>query len=114
LKRVLIKSEPDCDTSLDLLWGSLADALTFAARQKDLAQPTWRRDSLRPNLLLRDRFAVVGHALTLRVFPRGASRSTYDVVQAQRAEGRLLLSFPDLELSDGNGKALTGGFLDDF
>jgi hypothetical protein len=111
MSRRLLRSEPDCATSLDPFRRCLAQAVAWCVDKADPADP---RSSLRshdtaPRLLEESYFASVGTVVSRRwpwIRP--------DPEDHGLAGGRLLVYFPDADLCDGAAEVESGGFFDVF
>ena len=109
MSRSLLRSEPDCSASLDPFLLRLSQTVAWSIHRADPAHP---RESLRyphhrPRTLAPDYFAVV------REVTAGPWRDGPRQVRGL-AGGRLLVYFPDADLTDGAAEVESGGFFDVF
>ncbi|HEX8246509.1 MAG TPA: hypothetical protein VF541_23595 [Longimicrobium sp.] len=110
--RILLRSEPDCSRPLDGFVRRLAETAVWCDTRADLADPSGslRCEQLRPPLLSRDPFAAVRGV--------GTRRETLLRLAGQAPAGpfggRLLVYFPEANLSDGAAEAASGGWFDVF
>ena len=107
----MVRSEPDCSESLDELVRRLQEAIAWCDPRADPDAPRTclRTDDLRPRTLEPDYFAAVRHVLYWRSSALGRTAATADL---RGASGRLLIYFPDAELSDGVAEQETAGYFD--
>jgi hypothetical protein len=108
-----IRTEPDCSTSRRPFWDRLAETVAWCAGRADPANPQacLRDPYLAPRPLEPSYFEAVHHVALNRQLKlgRGWLRPTQPL-----SGGRLLVYFPDAELSDGAAEAETGGYFDVF
>jgi hypothetical protein len=111
--RKLLRSVPDCSKSLEPFRRRLAQTVAWSTHRADPANP---RDCLR-NPDHRPRTLETSYSATVEsVAARRWPWIRPDPVARARAldGGRLLVYFPDAELSDGAAEVESGGFFDVF
>jgi hypothetical protein len=106
---MIIRGEPDVSTSLEPFRERLVETVAWCARRADAPDP---RDSLRdpalaPRALEPDYFAAVSTVVHNR---RSALPHPFRPWVGK--EGRLMVYYPDAELSDGAAELESGGFFD--
>ena len=109
MTRSLLRSEPDCSSSLDPFLLRLSQTVAWSIHRADPANP---RESLRnphhcPRTLAPDYFAAV-REVTGGPWRDGPRRAR------GLAGGRLLVYFPDADLTDGAAALESGRFFDVF
>jgi hypothetical protein len=111
MKKKLVRSEPDCSSSLDPFLQRLARTVAWCLPRADAgdARNSLRPDAQRPRTLEAGYFAAVRH-----VAPGWYEMRGLQPVPRDLQGGRLLVYFPDAELSDGAAEAESGGFFDVF
>jgi hypothetical protein len=92
----------------------LAETIMYCAPKASVADPVrcLRIDDLRPFPHTRDRGASVVHVASLRHSPVYAEKAKPAVARRDLRDGRLLVYFPDAELSDGAAEVESQVFLD--
>jgi hypothetical protein len=92
----------------------LTETIEFCAPRASVDDPVGclRIDGLRPFPHTRDRGASVVYVADSRHSPVYAPKAKPAVGRSDLLQGRLLVYFPDLDLSDGAAEAESRGFLD--
>lgn len=106
--RSLLRTEPDISRSLDPFLDRLARTVAWCVHRADAAHP---RECLRDEQHRPRPFAPTYFALVSEV---ASGRSRVDAERANLAGGRLLVYFPDADLSDGAAEMESCGFFDVF
>jgi hypothetical protein len=107
------RTEPDCSTSLQPFWDRLAETVAWCGPRADLGNPQGclREPYLAPRPLEPSYFDAVRHVALDRQLKLGRE---WTPPVNPLSGGRLLIYFPDAELSDGAAEAETGGYFDVF
>ena len=106
----IVRSFPDMTESAKPFWERLAKTAAWCHQNADVQDPagSLRRPETRPRTLEKDYFAAVNY-LSVSI----DNRFLIDKFQPDLPqEGRLLLYFPDEELSDGAAEQESDGFFD--
>jgi hypothetical protein len=111
MQRKLVRSEPDCSSSLEPFIQRVAETVAWCLPHADAqdARGSLRPDALRPRTLEASYFAAVRH-----VAPGWYEMRGLQPVPRDLRGGRLMVYFPDAELSDGAAEVESGGFFDVF
>jgi len=113
VRRSLTRSEPDCSTSLEEFRQRLAQTVAWCVPRADPANPRdcLRDPDLRPRTLEPSYFYAVW-SVAMRRWPwtRPDPVARGPVLEG----GRLLVYFPDAELTDGAAEVESGGYFDVF
>jgi hypothetical protein len=113
MPRALLRCDPDCSGSLDGFLRRLGATVAWCLPRANPADPRGclRHDYLRPRPLSPNYFAAVGHVASSREHKLGRDRRRHE---PPLAGGRLLVYFPDADLSDGAAELETNGYFDVF
>lgn len=108
-----LRTEPDCSASLQPFWDRLTETVAWCGPRADVqnARTCLREPYLGPRSLEASYFDAVRRVASERRLKLGR---TWPRPTALLGGGRLLVYFPDAELSDGAAEAETAGYFDVF